>query len=97
MSGVAQYILHSETIELHDKTVIYTKCTVHMTRLSLQKKEDEQSLCRSASYVSDTSQLDTGSYGTLFSQIQEVSTESEGPLEFVLRVIRVLWSSRMYI
>ncbi|XP_033743221.1 transmembrane protein 272-like [Pecten maximus] len=58
-----------------------------------EKYEDERSLCRSSSYMSDASQFDTGSYGTLFSQIQEVSTDSEGPLEFVARVVRVLWSS----
>lgn len=55
--------------------------------------DDERSLCRSSSsHLSDSSQYDTN-YGSLFSQIQEVSTESESPLEFISRVIHMLWSS----
>ncbi|KAL5012050.1 hypothetical protein ScPMuIL_010601 [Solemya velum] len=53
--------------------------------------DDERSLCRSSSYLSDG---DFGaSYGTLLTQIQEAKAEAETLCEFMTRIFNVLWTT----
>ncbi|KAJ8298059.1 hypothetical protein KUTeg_024590 [Tegillarca granosa] len=96
--GRELYLHHFDQFEDHnDGEMPCLTETKYITEYFAYKLEttldDERSLCRSSSsHLSDSSQYDTN-YGSLFSQIQEVSTESESPLEFISRVIHMLWSS----
>ncbi|XP_046336486.1 uncharacterized protein LOC124118423 isoform X1 [Haliotis rufescens] len=58
--------------------------------------DDEKSLCRSTSDFSDGDQYGnggSGSYGSIFHQLQEVNEECEDPCEFLGRAFDIIWNS----
>lgn len=75
----------------HDATV---DCLFYMMPLFLQALDEEGSLFRSSSRLTTPLPTDTpSSYGSLFSQIQENSSDCEGLHDFISRTYRVLYGS----